>query len=131
MARLPEFNCHYSLRRLQDSFGLKSFIVSLFSRPHDAVVFKPFTKGFTAAHCSSPILTDRGESDAEFYLPDDYPFFLPAGSWNEVSDAIKQIRGEFAGKSWRYAVDVMREVRDKSSSDHIANEFKTMLSHYQ
>ena len=148
MARLPEFNCHYSLRRPDDSFGFKSFIVGLFgrahdavvfrpstkglfSRPHDFVVFKPFTKGFTAAHCLSPILTERSESDAQFYLPDDYPFFLPAGTWNEVSDAIGQIRGEFGGKSWRYAVDVMRDVRDKSSSDHIANEFKTMLGHYQ
>jgi len=148
MARLPEFNCHYSLRRPDGSLGFKSFIVglfgrshdsvalrpstkSLFSRPHDFVVFKPFTKGFTAAHCLSPILTERGESDAQFYLPDDYPFFLPAGTWNEVSDAIKQIRGEFGGKSWRYAVDVMREVRDKSSSAHIANEFKTMLDDYQ
>jgi hypothetical protein len=148
MARLPEFNCHYALRRPDDSFGFKSFIVGLFSRAHDAVVFrpstkglfsrphdfvafKPFTKGFTAAHCLSPILTERDESDAQFYLPDDYPFFLPAGSWNEVSDAITRIRGEFGGKSWRYAVDVMREVRDKSSADHIANEFKTMLAHYQ
>jgi len=148
MARLPEFNCHYSLRRPDDSFGLKSFIVGLFgrahdtvafrpsakglfSRPHDFVVFKPFTKGFTAAHCLSPILTERSESDAQFYLPDDYPFFVPGGSWNEVSDAIKRIRGEFGGKSWRYAVDVMRDVRDKSSADHIANEFKTMLGHYQ
>ncbi len=148
MARLPDFNCHYSLRRPDDSFGFKSFIVGLFSRthdavvfrpsakglfsrPHDFVVFKPFTKGFTAAHCLSPILTERGESDAQFYLPDDYPFFLPSGSWNEVRDAMMRISGEFGGKSWRYAVDVMREVRDKSSADHIANEFKTMLGHYQ
>jgi hypothetical protein len=148
MARLPEFNCHYSLRRPDDSLGFKSFIAGLlsrargsivfnpstrglFSRPHDFVVFKPFTKGFTAAHCLSPILTERSESDAQFYLPDDYPFFLPAGTWNEVSDAIRQIGGEFGGKSWRYALDVMRDVRDRSSSDHIANEFKTMLGHYQ
>jgi hypothetical protein len=148
MARLPEFNCHYSLRRLDDSLGLKSFLVGLFSRAHDSVVFrpsrkglfsrprdfvvfKPFTKGFTAAHCLSPILTERTESDAEFYLPDDYPFFLPAGSWTEVNDAIKRAREEFGGKSWQYAVDVMREIRERSSSDHIADEFKTMLAHYQ
>ena len=148
MARLPEFNCHYSLRRPDDTFGFKPFIAGLFSRargsivfrpsakglfgrPHDFVVFKPFTKGFTAAHCLSPILTERDESDAQFYLPDDYPFFLPAGGWNEVSDAIGRIREEFGGKSWRYAVDVMRDVRDKSSSDHVANEFITMLRHYQ
>ena len=148
MARLPEFNCHYALRRPDNSFGFKSFIVSLFSRahdavvfrpsakglfsrPHDFVVFKPFTKGFTAAHCLSPILTERSESDAQFYLPDDYPSFLPAGSWNEVRDAMLRIRADFGGKPWRYAVDVMRDVREKSSSDHIASEFKTMLGHYQ
>ncbi|MDB5579970.1 MAG: hypothetical protein JWR80_5146 [Bradyrhizobium sp.] len=147
MARLPEFNCHYALRRPDDTFGLKSFIVGLFgrahdsvafrpsskglfSRPHDFVAFKPFTKGFTAAHCLSPILTERSESDAQFYLPDDYPFFLPAGSWNEVRDAMMRIRADFGGQLWRYAVDVMREVRDKSSADHIANEFRTMLAHY-
>lgn len=148
MARLHEFNCHYCLRRPDDSFGFKSFIVGLFGRPHDAVVFrpsakglfgrphdfvafKPFTKGFTAAHCLSPILTERSESDAQFYLPEDYPFFVPAGTWHEVSDAMMRISGEFGGKSWRYAVDVMREVRNKSSADHIANEFNTMLRHYQ
>jgi hypothetical protein len=148
MARLPEFNCHYSLRRAEDSFDFRSFIKGLIGRPHEAVAFrpstkglfsrprdfvafKPFTKGFTAAHCLSPILTERSESDAQFYLPDDYPFFLSAGTWHEVSDAIRQIREEFGGKSWRYAVDVMRDVRDKSSSDHIANEFKAMLCHYQ
>jgi hypothetical protein len=144
MARLPEFNCHYALRGPDNSFGLKSFLVGLLSRPvivrpskglfgrsHDFVAFKPFTKGFTAAHCLSPILTERSESDVQFYLPDDYPFFLPSGGWNEVGDAIRRIRGEFGGKSWRYAVEVMRDIRDRSSSDHIANEFKTMLSHYQ
>ena len=148
MNRLPEFNCHYALRRPDDALGFKSFLVGLFgrahdsvvfrpsrkglfSRPRDFVVFKPFTKGFTAAHCLSPILIERTESDAEFYLPDDYPFFLPAGRWNEVNEAIKRIQEEFGGKSWRYAVDVMREIRNRSSSDHVTTEFKMMLAHYQ
>jgi hypothetical protein len=147
-ARLPQFNCHYALRRASEMAGLKSIIEDLFTRPPDPIVsrpfvdgwfgppqgpvgFKPFTKGFTAAHCACPILTERGESDAQFYLPDDYPFFVSAGTWSEVSETIMRVREEFGGTSWRYAVDVMREVRDKSSSDHIANEFKTMLCHYQ
>jgi len=131
ISRLPEFNCHYALRRPDDSAGLQSFMKGLFRRPHVPAGFKPFTKGFTAAHCACPILTERGEGDAQFYLPEDYPLFLPASTWKDVSDAIKRIRGEFGGKSWRYAVDVMREIRDRSSPDHIANEFKTMLCHTQ
>jgi hypothetical protein len=148
MARLPEFNCHYALRRPEDPPGFKSVLVGmfghehqpvlfrpsskgLFRRPRDFIVFKPFTKGFTAAHCGCPILTERSESDAQFYLPDDYPFFLPAGAWNDVSRAIKRISKEFGGKSWHYAVEIMREIRDRSSSNQIANEFRTMLAHYQ
>jgi hypothetical protein len=131
MARLPEFNCHYALRRPNASAGFTSFMKGLSGRPPDAAGFKPFTKGFTAAHCACPILAERGESDAQFYLPDDYPFFLAAGTWNGVSDAVTRIREEFGGKSWRYAVDVMREIRDRSSPDHIANEFKTMLCYYR
>jgi hypothetical protein len=147
MGRLPEFNCHYALRP-DESLGFDAFVASqlgrrhdpvafnpsrngLFGRPRDFVAVKPFTKGFTAAHCQSPILTDRDEDDAEFYLPEDYPFFLPSTSWEEVSDALRRIREEFGGRSWRYALDVMRDIKDKSSPDHIAGEFRTMLAHYQ
>ena len=49
MARLPEFNCHYSLRSPDESFGFKSFIVGLFGRAHDAVVFRPSAKGRSSA----------------------------------------------------------------------------------
>jgi hypothetical protein len=145
--RLPEFNCHYALRR-DDSLSLKSFLADLlgrsggpiifspsrqglFSRPTGFFEFKPFTKGFTAAHSGSPVLAERNEGDTQFYLPDDYPFFLPGGTWNEVSAALRQVAGEFGGMSWKYALDVMRDVRDRSSPSHIANEFKTMLAHYR
>jgi hypothetical protein len=147
ITRLDQFNCHYALRRAQESVRLGSFIKELFKRPPEPIVskpfigaafgrpqaligFKPFTKGFTAAHCACPILTERRESDAQFYLPDDYPFFLTGGNWSEVSEVIMRVRQEFGSTSWRYAADVMRDVRDKSSPDHIANEFATMLCHY-
>lgn len=136
LGRLPEFNCHYALRRAEAMLELHPFLASSSGREllNDAggfFKFKPFTKGFTAAHCSVPILTERTESDAQFYLPEDYPFFLPSGAWNEVSDAIMRVREAFGGKAWQYALDVMRELRDRSSSAHIADEFEKMLAYYR
>lgn len=113
MSELANYNCHYGLRTVQSWDGLK-----------------PFLKGFIAAHCGAPIITEIGESDAAYYLPPDYPFFMTAGDAGGVAKDIRRIAETFGGPEWRYSCDVMREVRERSSVPVVIKEFETMVCEY-
>ena len=109
IAHLSGSNCHYALRTNQ---------------PHDG--FKPFLKGYLAAHCNSPVIADRTEGDAGFYLPEDYPLQLSAASPKEAADGIDRFKGAFGGQEWSYAKQVMREIREQCSPSNVVNEFVKM-----
>ena len=110
-ADIGSYNCHYGLRSAQHWDG-----------------FKPFLKGFTAAHCGAPIITEISEGDAVYYLPRDYPYFVPEGA--DVARTIRDMADAFGGPEWRYACDVMRDLRDRSSTAVVIREFEAMVSGY-
>lgn len=113
MSELANYNCHYGLRVVQSYDG-----------------FKPFLKGFTAAHCGAPIITEIVEGDATYYLPPDYPFFVAADDAHGVTKSIHHIADIFGGPEWRYACGAMREVRERSSVRVVIREFKALISEY-
>jgi hypothetical protein len=112
-SQLSRFNCHYAVRRRQAWDG-----------------FKPFLKGFLAAHCGSPIVTDTTEGDASYFLPNDYPFLVSTEGTDAVTTTIRQAKDLFGGIEWNYACEAMREVRERSSASSVIIEFEKMITYY-
>lgn len=111
LEQLGNYNAHFAVRQKRDFDG-----------------FKPFTKGFVAAHCGAVVLCGRSEGDSGYYLGDDYPFYLDDMSPQGIEFSIAQMTSMFGGQEWKYAREIMEEVRYRSSQSWIAKEFSHMLS---
>jgi hypothetical protein len=57
--------------------------------------YKPSTKLYLAACVGAAVITTRDESDAEFILPPDYPFFSECRSEKSVLELLEYARVSF------------------------------------
>lgn len=114
LAQLPRYNVHYAVRQ---------------TRRGD--IFKPFTKGFTAARCGANIIVEAREGDARYYVGNDYPFLLRDSSADAVREMIDYVADSFGGPEWNRGLDIMRSVRQRSSREHIGAELRAMLRKLQ
>jgi hypothetical protein len=111
ISKVPSYNCHYAVRERRSIDG-----------------FKPFLKGFTAATADSNIIIQRNEGDAAYYLGDDYPFLLDTNAGEaEILEMITNVTQSFGSPEWRYGLDIMTEVKERSSNAAIVREFKSLL----
>jgi hypothetical protein len=111
MGQLRQFNFHYAVRR---------------SRRIDGA--KPFLKGFVAAHCGANMLIQRGAGDARYYLGNDYPFLVP-DDVDEfgILEQLRRAKELFGGSEWAYGLEIMEEVRARSSLRKVQEEFAAMI----
>ena len=108
---LPNHNFHYAVRRDRDFDGPK-----------------PFVKGFIAAKCNSNMMIQRDSGDAEYYLGEDYPFYLTADpSISEIVDGLKYAKDSFGGPDWAHGLEIMADIRERSSLHRIGQEFSKMI----
>lgn len=90
---------------------------------------KPFLKGFTAAACGAPILVQADEPEPREWLGDDYPFLMK-GEVTEaaIMDGLHSAEEAFGGPEWNQALEVMRDVGERTSDQSIAAQFARALS---
>lgn len=110
MQYLPTANAHYAIRQ---------------SRSHDG--FKPFTKGFIAAHCASPVLADIRDEEAFLHLGRAYPYFVDPTTLRSVAVALERMRVGFGGPEWQRARQIMQRIRQENSRERIAASFVSDL----
>ena len=112
--KLKYYNCHIGLRKY-DEYA-----------PN-----KPFTKGFTAAALRSPIVLDRFNIDACYYLPSDYPLFSPiegeVKSQSQIITLLQFVISKYQTPEWNYALECMETLYDKCNSRKIAKRWKTVF----
>ncbi|WP_158806328.1 rhamnan synthesis F family protein [Acidisoma sp. L85] len=109
--RLQDYSFHYAVRR---------------EREIDH--FKPFLKGFVAAHCGANMLIQVNAGDARFYLGEDYPYLLPANPTpDEIVESLRNARDSIHGPEWRAGMAVMKEVKERSSRDYVVRELLYLL----
>ena len=108
--RLRHANAHYAVRS---------------RKPYDG--FKPFLKGFTAAHCGANLLVNRLEGDAVYYLTTDYPYLLEDDSLESVLDMIERMRESFGSGEWLEGLEIMKSVRARSSDEQVGREIRAFL----
>jgi hypothetical protein len=111
MARLGEFNAHYALR--------------VETAPD---IFKPFLKGFVAAHCGVPIVVGADDEEARHYLGADYPFVVDDLSLAAVRARLTEFADAFGTPSWRSAQAAMRDVAARSDRRNVERELGQFLS---
>ena len=109
--KLADYNMHYALRQ---------------HRKIDQ--FKPFLKGFTAAHCHSNIIIQDTQKEAMLWLGEDYPFLLK----NEptISNILKHLEyvNTIQGSpEWEQGLEVMEMIRGQISNQNIARQFFAMV----
>jgi hypothetical protein len=110
IARLAESNAHYALRPAVD-----------------AGRFKPFIKGFVAAHCGAPVVVAAGNEEARHYLGPDYPFVIADESLPSVLTHLEHFAAEFGSPLWECAVEVMRGVAERTGRATIERELREFL----
>ena len=108
--RLPEFNCHWTIRQRRAFDGAK-----------------PFLKGFLAARCGAVVVASREDEDAELYLGDDYPFFVRSLEPADLEADMVGFATAFGGPDWRLAQAIMGQVGARSSDAVVAAEFRAMI----
>ena len=107
MKKLNDYNCHYAIRQ---------------HRKHDG--FKPFMKGFVAAHCNANIIVQRNESDALYYLGSDYPFLIDGNATgSEVLNMLRRVKESYGDADWKHGLDIMCEIKERTSNAFVLNEF--------
>lgn len=111
IARLPEFNVHYAIRR---------------TRQLDQ--HKPFLKGFTAAACRSVVLIQDDQAEAHRWLPDEYPFWL-RGQVTEpaIIDALDTVTNAYGTEQWTFARNMMLDIEQRTSPRAIAAQLVTLF----
>lgn len=108
---LPAYNAHWIVRRR--------------GKAHDG--WKPFLKGFVAARCNAVAITGRDDDDAAQYLGDDYPFYVGGTDAATLEMDMMRIAAAFGGPDWRRALEIMAEVRARSSDAVVVAEFREMV----
>lgn len=111
MLQLPHYNFHYAVRQRRGIDG-----------------YKPFLKGFVAAYCDSNIIIQESEGDAMFYLGSDYPFSISQSAEEaEIIEMLEYVKDAYRGPEWQYGLDIMREIKQRSSNDFVLREFMQMI----
>ena len=113
MTSFADFNFHYGVRQSQAWDG-----------------FKPFGKGFIAARCGCPIIVSSIDQDAELYLGSDYPYLLKDDSLQNVRSVLEQVCIDFGNARWKVALDIMFDIRAKSTDDFVIREFAAVAKEY-
>ena len=89
--------------------------------------FKPFTKGFIASKCNSIIITSSNDSDARYYLGDDYPFYTKDTTRESCEDMVKYVIDSYDSDKWKSALKIMNRLRKITSDKIIATQIRNTL----
>lgn len=115
MQNILHYNCHYAVRERRGIDG-----------------FKPFLKGFTAAATGSNIIIQADEGDSAYYLGSDYPYLIANNpSEAEILEVIEKAKSTFNGSTWHLALDIMKDVKLRSSNEYVLNEFIDMINAFE
>lgn len=108
--KLHRYSCHYIARKRDNPES-----------------FKPFLKGFTAAHCGSPVIVDRDNPEVDYYLGPDYPLRVRADCEQDILTGIEKAKDSFGSSQWSNLVDRMHDARERSSPQWYTHEFDFLM----
>jgi hypothetical protein len=112
MASLGEYTMHYAIR----------------TNP-GADNYKPFLKGFTAAHMNANILIQEAEAEAVEWLGEDYPFLVRGPvSVESITAAIERAQGNRGSAAWKAGLKTMADIRTRTAPARIGRELRRLFA---
>lgn len=108
---LVHYNVHYAVRQKRSIDG-----------------FKPFLKGFTAAHCNAAIVVEKSEGDALYYLGSDYPYMVASSELEDVMEKLEYVEKYFLDFNWLIVKNRMQDLKVRSGFDNVSKEVINLLS---
>jgi hypothetical protein len=99
----PSYTCHYSVRPM-DSYQF---------------LYKPNTKISTAAAVGSNIIHSYDHAALDL-VSNDYPYYTNSNS-EDIRNTIEYAKQTFGGPIWQYGLDIMKELKHRTSIETIVN----------
>lgn len=109
--QLENYNCHYLFREKQSFDG-----------------FKPFLKGYIAAHCGAVVMAQRDDAEAVANLGADYPFLFDVKRGRDVVGHIETVARSFGSQRWDIAQDRVAALKEQYREDRVIDAFFAVLS---
>ena len=91
------------------------------------VIFKPFTKGATAAVCGANVLVNKETHDAVQLLGDDYPYLVDTLDDVLITEKFAAAEAGVGGADWQRAISVMAELAFQLSPEQAALKLHKIL----
>jgi len=111
LTAVSDLRCHYAIRSGKSEDG-----------------FKPFLKGFTAARLKVPIVIQRGDHDADYFLPSDYPYFVePNASDDDIMEMLDYVDATYRTSVWTYALDIVVSLEPLARLETVAEQLLAAL----
>lgn len=114
LRQIHGFNLHYAIRPTATTKG--------------TAIFKPFTKGATAAACGANILVTRATHDAQALLGADYPYLVDTSDDNDILTRMIEAKAGFGGADWQRAQAVMADLANRVSPAATAQQLGAILT---
>lgn len=112
MGSLGDYTMHYAVRKNPGADN-----------------YKPFLKGFTAAHMNANILIQDTEIEAVEWLGEDYPFLLRGPvSAESITAAIERARRGRGSADWRAGLKTMADIRARTAPARIGRELRRLFA---
>jgi len=102
--RALDYNCHLSVRE-----------------PGKESLYKPNCKVSTAAACEANLVTTRDESTLELLGPG-YPYYAEPERESLLA-AFDKVRTTFGGPEWKRGLEIMKEVRERTSMERVIDDY--------
>jgi hypothetical protein len=90
--------------------------------------FKPFLKGFIAAHCGAVLVVSASDREATSYLGEDYPFRFSIEDGDDARAALAEVKRGYLSAAWGRALETVRAVRERSSPGWIRQELLQLFA---
>ena len=111
---LEKYNFHYCVRNSTEIGSAR--------------IYKPFTKGFTAAVCRSNLIVNSGVDDAIEFLTEEYPYMVNSINEMEIIEVMQKASSTFGKREWNDARRIMGKVAERVSSKAIAEQLAAVLT---
>lgn len=103
------YNCHYIMK----------------PENHEKLI-QPMTKLSTAAILNCPVIVQKANQYVEL-LGDRYPYYVNDNKSESIRECIDLIKKTYRQKEWKISLDIMKEVKKRTSFNQIINEYKVKI----
>lgn len=110
--QLADYNCHYLIRERQSFDG-----------------FKPFLKGYIAAHCGAVVMAQRDDAEAVANLGADYPYLFDVRRGRDIVDCVERVSASFGSQTWNIAREKVAVLNEQCRQDKVIDAFLAAVTH--